>query len=238
MIELLTVIAVIGILAAIIFPVMGVARERARQTQCITNMNEIARALKLFKNDNGRYPPSLGGYAESGKPFDAARADSYLFGREYISAAKTFHCPNDRFQDPTAVAPDPLGGTNLIGLDRPGGNLYMYDSYDMQTPSYSSSPQPRYVLAWADTPNDVPVSDPALRDEAFERQLKFRTPPDNTVVTWCSYHRGGDQNPARSGAQDLVLFLDGHVDRIGADVLYPGGASAPWNFPYTVKPKL
>ncbi len=235
-IELLTVIAIIGILAALIFPVMGSARKKARETQCITNMQEIHRALKLFKNDNGRYPAVLLGFAENGVPVDSIK-NGTLFSREYVSTAKVFSCPDNRFTDPAAIIPDPLAGQSLIGLDRPAGaRLYSYDSYDAQILAYAgNSPQPRYTLSWANTAADVPLNDPNAKEEAFERQLKFRSPPDNTVVTWCSYHRGGDQRP-RSGAYDLVLFLDGHVDRIPSDQLMPDGA--PWNYPYTVKPKL
>jgi prepilin-type processing-associated H-X9-DG protein len=45
----------------------------------------------------------------------------------------------------------------------------------------------------------------------YERQLKFRTPPDTTVVTWCSWHEG-----AGPSGKAPTLFLDGHVDSLAA----------------------
>jgi type II secretory pathway pseudopilin PulG len=63
MIELLTVIAIIAILAAIIFPVFGTARESVRRGACISNMQKLSQAVKLFQLDNRRYPDYLYGPA-------------------------------------------------------------------------------------------------------------------------------------------------------------------------------
>ena len=61
LIELLTVIAIIGILAAILIPTVGAVRETARGTRCTSNLRNIYQALTLFAQDNkGRYPPVFG----------------------------------------------------------------------------------------------------------------------------------------------------------------------------------
>lgn len=51
LIELLVVIAIIAILAAILFPVFARAREKARQTSCLSNLKEIALAGLMYAQD-------------------------------------------------------------------------------------------------------------------------------------------------------------------------------------------
>ena len=52
LIELLTVIAIIGILAAILIPTVGKVRESARKTQCLSNLRQWGNAARLFSNDH------------------------------------------------------------------------------------------------------------------------------------------------------------------------------------------
>ena len=57
LIELLVVIAIIAILAAILFPVFAQAREKARQTACLSNLKQIGTALRMYADDHdGSYP--------------------------------------------------------------------------------------------------------------------------------------------------------------------------------------
>lgn len=69
LIELLVVIAIIAILAAILFPVFAQAREKARQTACLSNMKQIGLGLTMYATDQDetmpgaflRIPPINGG---------------------------------------------------------------------------------------------------------------------------------------------------------------------------------
>jgi len=51
LIELLVVIAIIAILAAILFPVFAQAREKARQTSCLSNTKQLGLALNMYVQD-------------------------------------------------------------------------------------------------------------------------------------------------------------------------------------------
>ncbi|GAB4462230.1 MAG: hypothetical protein OHK0029_28720 [Armatimonadaceae bacterium] len=57
LIELLVVIAIIAILAAILFPVFAQAREKARQTTCISNCKQIGLAIMMYAQDYDEYYP-------------------------------------------------------------------------------------------------------------------------------------------------------------------------------------
>ena len=59
LIELLVVIAIIAILAAILFPVFAQARDKARQSSCLSNVKQIATAIILYTDDyDEQYPAS------------------------------------------------------------------------------------------------------------------------------------------------------------------------------------
>jgi len=51
LIELLVVIAIIAILAAILFPVFARAREKARQTSCLSNVKQIGTSMMMYVQD-------------------------------------------------------------------------------------------------------------------------------------------------------------------------------------------
>ena len=58
LIELLVVIAIIATLAAILLPALSAAREKARRTYCMGNLNQIGTALASYTSDYGSYVPS------------------------------------------------------------------------------------------------------------------------------------------------------------------------------------
>ena len=57
LIELLVVIAIIAILAAILFPVFAKAREKARQSSCLSNIKQVTLGIMQYAQDyDERYP--------------------------------------------------------------------------------------------------------------------------------------------------------------------------------------
>jgi len=57
LVELLTVIAIIGVLASLLLPAIQAAREAARRLQCTSSIRQIGIALTNFEYSYKRYPP-------------------------------------------------------------------------------------------------------------------------------------------------------------------------------------
>jgi prepilin-type N-terminal cleavage/methylation domain-containing protein/prepilin-type processing-associated H-X9-DG protein len=100
LIELLVVIAIIAILAAILFPVFPKAREKARQTACLSNERQIGLALMQYVQDYdetwpcGRY--NGGGTFLTGKGWAQGTFP-------YVKNAGLFTCPSDDTTVPTGA---------------------------------------------------------------------------------------------------------------------------------------
>jgi prepilin-type N-terminal cleavage/methylation domain-containing protein/prepilin-type processing-associated H-X9-DG protein len=88
LIELLVVIAIIAILAAILFPVFAQARDKARQTMCLSNMRQISTGMTLYVQDYDDTFPSqpasdvcwifwIESYISKPKNFTEARGNVY-----------------------------------------------------------------------------------------------------------------------------------------------------------------
>ena len=72
LIELLVVIAIIAILAAILFPVFAQAREKGRQTVCLSNLKQLTLAMATYRIDyDGKQPgPAHDSHCETTNPWD------------------------------------------------------------------------------------------------------------------------------------------------------------------------
>lgn len=94
LIELLVVIAIIAILAAILFPVFARAREKARQTSCLSNMKQIGLGIMMYANDyDETLPPFLMPYGGNW----AARGLGYFdLIQPYVQNVQVYQCPSHR----------------------------------------------------------------------------------------------------------------------------------------------
>lgn len=102
LIELLIVIAIIAILAAILFPVFASAREKARQTACVSDLKQIGLAVAQYEQDSDELPPN--GWQDTGCGW---AGQIYA----YVKSTKVFICPSDPSSMPACSY---LYNSNLI----------------------------------------------------------------------------------------------------------------------------
>jgi len=93
LIELLVVIAIIAILAAILFPVFAKAREKARQSSCLSNVKQIGLAFLQYVQDYDERWPIMywSGTTNRWEPY------GIYWGGEiapYVKNTQIFLCPS------------------------------------------------------------------------------------------------------------------------------------------------
>ena len=212
LIELLVVVAIIAILAAILFPVFARARAKAYETQCISNIKNTALAMKVYTSDYDGYY--------------AVRWHTTLFPG-YISDYGTAGCPKMK----SALTDDggpPLYSFNgrvnnsywchgyggLVWYGRSGGYVINYSPADPALDVWVEAPArtvmftetqfyPNYYEWWSGLPhiNCQGLAQPGMSAIVFPHN-------DGVNVAWCDGHAGRE---IRSG---LLVGCDHDSDGV------------------------
>jgi general secretion pathway protein G len=106
LIEVLTVIAIIAILAGLVFPVFASARGKAREITCISNLRQIGLGIRMYAQDYDELYPwavdptdKLTPIIWSSHPEFQTQIPymPYLHQvlQPYIRSSELFHCPSD-----------------------------------------------------------------------------------------------------------------------------------------------
>lgn len=183
LIELLVVIAIIAILAAILFPVFAKAREKARQTSCLSNLKQIGFSLNMYLQDYDETFPvaNLSGWGPSGWPNWCA------WIMPYVNNDNIFACPSDSQASSNSSYAKCSYAYNLLLA---GGSLWTY-----------FNGRAAYTLAGVTCPSNVITFfdnsyTGGYHDVSSGYSLPFFDP---TAIT--GRHSGGDN----------FAFVDGHA---------------------------
>jgi prepilin-type N-terminal cleavage/methylation domain-containing protein/prepilin-type processing-associated H-X9-DG protein len=234
LIELLVVVAIIAILAAILFPVFAKAREKARQISCTSNLREVGLALTMYIQDYDEvYPeehppcrnPAVGDAPQGdydgglenvdyGSPFEKIMpyvAKENSAGNASLTQ-QLFVCPDD--SDPHGVA---LGNGCTSTAPDPGITSYLINAYFLFGLNDSQIPDPANTIYSAERNGkfcDVHVH-PWL-GEIFDSPGDVGAVQANTPPPACISSNPGldgqfaiQSNRHTNGAN--YTFADGHV---------------------------
>ena len=222
LVELLAVIAIVGILAAIIIPVVGMMRESARATQCASNLRQLQTAASLWIADHGNQMPDARqwGYNQ-GASSEAQKyqLNAYLNiratkGQAWGDAPSAMKCES-AFANQAST--QEWGRTYSI-------NTYATSTLDGETRLASNGYPAR--LSWIPNPARMAFfmdGAAAVGSGSYQTNVSgsYVAPSSATPLTYP--HRGAVN----------VVFLDGHVERIDKAVMIADRADSNtpfWRF--------
>jgi prepilin-type N-terminal cleavage/methylation domain-containing protein/prepilin-type processing-associated H-X9-DG protein len=200
LVELLTVLAIIGILAAIVIPSVSVVRLQASRTQCASNLRQIGLALLTFAGDHrGEFPRT-----------------SHTVGLNYKKAWIYTLAPYLGDIDTVRICPaDPKGADRLADQ----GTSYVLNDF-IVVPGPLATTNLRQVAHPSRTHAAFIISDRAgtgVSNDHIHGQNWTRWSRVIADIEPNRFRRG-DSNALNTNGSANYLFVDAHVENIRASV--------------------
>ncbi len=220
LVELLAVIAIIGILAALLLPAPSQAKARAQRIQCVGNLHQLGIGLHNFLANGHGYPVIIATTDEGNKIW-AGQLEREGFG---IAQPETnfyqkgvWLCPSARWSAKIDFSPC-YYGYNRYGILYPGNatnDFGLQGHFDSNTPTWTSITESEVVVP----------SDMMAMGDSFNASVEF--PRDNLT-----HLETYGNTLARHQGKANVAFCDGHVESPTLKFLFEDtsdAALARWN---------
>jgi prepilin-type N-terminal cleavage/methylation domain-containing protein/prepilin-type processing-associated H-X9-DG protein len=242
LIEILVVVAIIALLAAILFPVFARARENARRASCMSNLKQLGLGLMQYIQDyDGTYPSVCFGDGCT----DPGFSKTYNNGRykwmdaiyPYVKNEQVYDCPSAPLPYRNAANTATLSPYTFRTPYHFGsyGANYAYHNYPIGTVTcesglFRSSPEIANEPAVKDSQLEAPATTVALTDTyAFSNFYPWMTNGGgvdvSTVATGSTGNRRLSDVEERHLGTVNVLWADGHVKSVKLDLLATRGTS-------------
>jgi prepilin-type processing-associated H-X9-DG protein len=221
--ELLVVITVMAILAALLLPAISRSKQKAQQIQCVGNLHQLGLALQLFVTDNRAYPSAYGGTNGDNPGIWESQLERGGFdiskpARSFLSAG-VWHCPSARWPAHWSSNSNAIPVSyayNVYGLGHsPTNTLGLSGDYAPELSSFAPVPESQVVS---------PSQMMAIGDSFNGGLFLVRLPLD-----WLD--RNGRATGRHQGRVNVV-FCDGHVESPGLKFVFDDtsdAALARWN---------
>ncbi len=141
-VQLLAVIAIIGMLAAILFPVMAQAKERGNVALCVSHLHAAGRSVELYESDADGFLPPVN-FTELQFSTDPATGISRTLPhplRQYGLNLEVSHCPRVPPIYSANLGPSRIDYMSKFTID--------LTERSSKLGKYSYIPRPTNVLAW------------------------------------------------------------------------------------------
>lgn len=215
LVEILVVIAIVGLLAGLLFPVFANARESGRITSCASNLSQIGKAIALYTSDNReRYPLIVD---DKNATNGCTWVDAVY---PYAKSTKVFSCPSAKHGDyvPGCGPAQPIPG------GEPGEEDGFNGSYDMVTPfieaqitqnstgssgGYQIYPKSLSQSKYRFPSSTILVLDGSDTSYFFHNTFAVVNPGIDKITSVDDLKDGGILPRHRDGVN--LLYVDGHV---------------------------
>lgn len=206
LIELLTVIAIISLLAAILFPVFGRARENARRASCLSNLKQIGLGVMQYVQDWDEYYPISRGadYASMVSTNGTSWGEWKIRTYPYVKSEQVYNCPSGTVQKMGQFKNTPYGNLTFSETNSYGVNQLVFPD---GSPTPPNVPQPVKSSRLGKTSELAMLADSAYPVWNFPNRVYN----SNYTLDQTNVPNAIDPTLARHFEGSVVVYADGHA---------------------------